>query len=143
MRDLATLLAASVLIPTATYSADPVPAAVDLQGFEGAAIFIHIGAGGIVFDAANKIEFKLTHSDDNVTYTPVDAGDVQAVAAVGAGGIVKALTAAHAAADVTKVGYVGGKRYLKLLPDFSGVHGTGTPIGAVVVKGYPRYVLGA
>ncbi len=31
----------------------------------------------------------------------------------------------------------GGKRYLKVLADFSGTHATGTPIGVVVVKGNP------
>jgi hypothetical protein len=46
-------------------------------------------------------------------------------ASVGTGGIVKSLIAAHAAADTTEVGYIGGKRYLKVLADFSGTHGTG------------------
>ena len=36
---------------------------------------------------------------------------------------------------MTKVGYVGNKRYLKLLADFSGTHGIGTPIAATVIKG--------
>ena len=49
-------------------------------------------------------------------------------------GIVRALTAAHAAATVQKIGYKGGKRYIKLLADFSGTHGTGTPIAAEVVR---------
>lgn len=139
MRDLVHSLAASVLIPAATYTADNTPPAVDLNGFESAVIAIHIGVGGITFDGTNKIEFKLTHSDDNVAYAPVTLDDVQGLASVGAGGIVKALTSAHASADITKVGYVGGKRHLKLLADFSGTHGTGTPIAAEVIKGHPRY----
>ncbi len=139
MRDLINSLAASVLIPAATYAADNTPAKVDLFGFESAVITIHVGVGGITFDSTNKVEFKLTHSDNDSTYTAVTAADVQGVDSVGAGGIVKALTAAHAAAGITKVGYVGGKRYLKLLADFSGTHGTGTPIAAEVIKGHARY----
>jgi len=50
-------------------------------------------------------------------------------------GIIKSLTSAHAAADVYRFGYVGNKRYLKLLADFSGTHGSGTPIAAMVLKG--------
>jgi len=139
MRDLASLVSAAVLLPAATYAADNTPAAVDLSGYESAVILLHVGVGGITFDDTNKIEFKLTHSDDGTTYDPVDATDVQGVASVGTGGIVKALNAAHAADDVTRIGYMGGRRYLKLLADFSGTHGTGTPIAATVVKGNPRF----
>jgi len=139
MRDLVNSLAAAVAIPAASYAADNTPGAVDLLGFESAVIAIHVGVGGITFDGTNKVEFKLTHSDDDATYTAVTAADVQGVDSVGAGGIIKSLTAAHAAADITKIGYVGGKRYLKLLADFSGTHGTGTPIAAEVIKGHSRY----
>lgn len=135
MRDLHSNLGMAYAIPPATYAADNTPAAVDLAGFESAMIALLIGIGGITFSATNKIEFKLTHSDDDQTYTAVTVADVQGVESVGSGGIVKALTAAHAAASVTKIGYVGGKRHLKLLADFSGTHGTGTPIAALVVKG--------
>lgn len=138
MRDLSSQLSLAVLLPAAVYAADNTPAAVDLAGFEAALIALSIGVGGISFSGTNKIEFKLTHSDDDSTYTDVDQGDVRGVT-VSAGGIVKALTAAHAAADVTKIAYVGGKRYLKLLADFSGTHGSGTPIDAIVVKGSSRY----
>ena len=74
-------------------------------------------------------------SDDGVTYAAVTDDDVvkDAYAPTSiTGGIVRALTAAHAAATVQKLGYVGSKRYVKLLADFSGTHGTGTPIAAIV-----------
>ena len=114
---------------------DNTPAAIDLQGAEAVELVLHIGVGGITFTGSNKVEFKLTHSDNDSTYDPVDVDDVQGVDSVGTGGIIKSLTSAHAAASVSKFGYVGGKRYLKLLADFGGTHGTGTPMSAVVVKG--------
>jgi hypothetical protein len=121
------------------YAADTTPAALDLVDCGSATILIHVGIGGITFSTSNKVEFKLTHSDDNSTYAAVADDDVvlstNADASVGSGGIIKSLIAAHAAADITKVGYVGGKRYLKLLADFSGTHGTGTGIAATVIKG--------
>ena len=49
-------------------------------------------------------------------------------------GIIRTLNAAHASPTLQKLGYVGGKRYHKLLADFSGTHGTGTPIAASVVR---------
>lgn len=135
MRDLHNNLGLSIALPAAEYDADNTPAAIDLLGFESALIAISVGVGGITFSGTNKIEFKLTHSDDDDTYEAVTIDDVQGLSAVGTGGIILALTSAHASPSVTKVGYVGGKRYLKLLADFSGTHGTGTPIAALVVKG--------
>jgi hypothetical protein len=127
MHDLAHNIGAVPAIGPATLSADNAPAAIDLNGFGSAALLIGVGAGGITFDGTNKIEFKLTHSDDDSTYTAVVQADVTGTT-VGTGGIVKSLTSAHASPTVDRVGYLGGKRYLKVLADFSGTHGTGTPI---------------
>jgi len=137
MKDMHSGVKVETAIAAATLSADNTPPAVDLQGFNAAEIVLAIGAGGITFSGTNKVEFKLTHSDDDSTYTAVDVGDVLGVASVGDGGIVKSLTAAHATAASYRLGYVGGKRYIKLLADFSGTHGTGTPIAAVAVLGAP------
>lgn len=123
----------AVLIGAATLSADNTPAAVDLQGFMACNVEISVGVGGISFSGTNKIEFVLTHSDDNSTYTNVADADMLGVTGI-TDGIVKSLTAAHAAAAVYNYGYVGGKRYLKLLADFSGTHGTGTPIAATAYR---------
>lgn len=135
MRDLYSNLGIAIAIPAATYDADNTPAAVDLLGFDSALVELSIGVGGITFSGTNKVEFKLTHSDDNSSYDAVTLADVQGVESVGTGGIIKSLTAAHAAASVTKVGYVGNRRYLKLLADFGGTHAAGTPIAASVIKG--------
>lgn len=136
MRDLFHNLGIAQAIPPAAYDADNSPAAIDLLGFDSALLSIHVGVGGITFSGTNKIEFKLTHSDDDSSYSAVADDDVLGLSSVGTGGIVLALTTAHAAASITRVGYVGGKRYLKLLADFSGTHGTGTPIAATVIKGH-------
>jgi len=145
MRDLASYVAAVTMFGPITLAADNTPAPFDLQGFDSAAILLAVGIGGITFDGSNKIEFVLTHADDNGAgspgiFTPVTAADIYGADAptTVTGGIVKSLIAAHAAADVTEVGYKGGKRFLKLLADFSGTHGTGTPIAALLVKGDPR-----
>lgn len=136
MRDLQSNIGIVQAIAPAVYDADNTPAAIDLVGFDSAALAIHIGVGGITFTGTNKVEFKLTHSDDDSTYVAVTVSDVQGLASVGTGGIVRSLTSAHASADVTKFGYVGGKRYLKLLADFGGTHAAGTPLSALVVKGH-------
>jgi hypothetical protein len=134
MRDVHSHMTLVQAIGPEVLTADNTPAAIDLLGYNSAEIGLGIGVGGITFNGTNKIEFKLTHSEDNVTYEPVALGDVLGVDSVGAGGIIKALTSAHAAAAAYRVGYKGGRRYLRLLADFSGTHGTGTAISAQIIK---------
>lgn len=118
--------------------ADNSPAAIDLQGFRAVEILLGIGIGGITFDATNKVEFTLTHSDDNVTYSNVTDADMLGVTGI-LSGIIKSLVAAHAAATQHRYGYRGGKRYLKLLNNFSGTHGTGTAIDWKVLGLEPTF----
>lgn len=136
MKDMHSGMIAALMFGPVVLTADNTPVAIDLQGYNAAEILLSIGVGGITFDATNKIEFKLTHSDDDVTYDAVAVSDVLGVGAVGTGGTIKALTAAHAAAAAYRFGYKGGRRYLKLSADFSGTHGAGTPVAALVLKGH-------
>jgi hypothetical protein len=138
MKDIFNEQAVVQSIGAEVLAADKAGAVIDLDGFEGAEVDIAVGVGGITFSSTNKIEFLLEHSDNGTDYTAVALADVQNVASVGTGGIVKSLVAAHATADVTRIGYIGGKRYIRPTADFSGTHGTGTPIAVVVVKGRPR-----
>jgi len=137
MRDQVSDFSALVLIPSATISADNTPASIDLAGYQACTILIEVGAGGITFSGTNKVEFVLTESDDNSTFTNVAAADVIHAPIAVTSGIVYNLIAAHAAGTVVRIGYKGTKRYLKLLADFSGTHGTGTPISAVALLGEP------
>ena len=115
-------------------AADNTPAAIDLREYRSCEIVVSVGIGGITFDSSNKIEFKVTDSDDDSTYAAVaDAGLLGVTGTTS--GIIKSLIAAHAAAAVYRFGYRGGKRYIKILADFTGTHGTGTPISVVVVRG--------
>lgn len=140
MRDQASRMNATQVYGPVSATADNTPAAIDLNGYNSATLYISVGAGGVTFSSTDKIEFKLTHSDDNSTYTDVTAADIVGATSI-TSGIVRALTSAKAAADTapTEVGYIGGKRYLKLLNDFSGTHGTGTVISTVAVLGNSIY----
>lgn len=129
----------AVAIGAATLSADNTPPAVDLAGYQTAEIVLAIGVGGITFTNTDKIEFRLTHSHDDSTYVNCTDADVVGASATITNGIIKALVSAHAAAAVYRFGYVGPRRYLKLLADFSGTHGVGTPIAATVVRGNAAY----
>lgn len=138
MNSLHEEITAVIAIASATYAADTTPVAIDLSGYRNAEIILEIGAGGITFSGSNKVEFVLTHSDDDSVYANVTDADVVGVTGI-SNGIIKSLIAAHASATVSRFGYRGIKRYLKLLADFGGTHGTGTPISAVVIKAGGRY----
>ena len=137
MRDLHNNIKVVDVVSPAVYSDDNTPVTIDRQGFESVEIIFSVGVGGITFTGTNKIEMKLTDSPDDSTYTAVTADDLLGVDTVGAGGIVESFVAAHAAATVHKVGYVGGERYIQLLADFGGTHAAGTAISAVAVLSNP------
>lgn len=138
MRDLHSHIGIVQAIGPAVFDADTTPAAIDLGGFESAEILIAVGAGGITFTDTNRVDFVVTHgATEDGTFESVTTEDVLG-ATVATGGIVQSLTAAHAAPTATKVGYVGGRRFLKVLADFEGTHAAGTPIAVTVVKGHPH-----
>ena len=127
----------------AALAVDTTPTAQDLLGYEGATVLTYVGVGGITFTASNKLEIKLLHGDD-ATYgnaVAVESTDVIMPfgETLGTGGIIRSFTAEKAAADTEmhKVGYVGKKRYLYVLFDFSGAHGSGTDVAAHVLRDRP------
>jgi len=134
MRDLVNNLAVISAIAPAVYAADNTPVVIDLLGFDSAMVAVHVGVGGITFTGTNKLEMVMSHSDDGTNFDAVTDGDLQGITGV-SGGIIASFKAAHPDATVHEVGYKGNRRYLKLLADFSGTHGTGTPLSAVVIKG--------
>lgn len=126
---------AGYLLPPAAYDADNTPASFDNGTAQSCTIAIQVGVGGITFSGTNKVEFVLTHSDSESSgFTNVTAADVVGVDTV-TDGIVRSLEAAHATPTVTLIGYTGRKRYLRLLADFSGTHGTATPLAAIAIRG--------
>jgi hypothetical protein len=128
----------AVALAAATLAATTAGALVDMLGFRSATLALNIGVGGITFTGVNKIEFVLQHGNlsdgsDLANVTDADIINIDSVAPASVtNGIIRSLTAAKAAADVQKVGYIGGKRYLKLTPTFSGTHGSGTAMAASV-----------
>lgn len=144
--DLKSNLKAAAAIAQASPTTDQTSAALDVTTapygipYGSITAAIYVGVGGITFDTTNRIDFEMTHSDDDSTYVAVTDDEVildhgQTVAALsaaspgsGVAGTVKSLVAAHASADISLIGYRGKKRYVKIKADFSGTHGSGTPM---------------
>ena len=136
LRAISGRLSPAITLPAQTRTTDLTGTTVDLQGFGAAAFHLHIGVGGITFTGTDRIDFIVEHSDDGAAWVPVAQTDISGATVTGSG-IVRSLVAAKAAADVQEIDYIGNRRYVRMTADFSGTHGTGTPFGAVVVRGLP------
>jgi hypothetical protein len=120
MRDIASNLKDVLALAPAVQSACINGPAIDLLGFGSVAAIVNTGA--IV--GAGDFTAKLQESD---TTTSGDFTDVAA------GNLVGAFLASLAADATAKVGYVGNKRYARVVLTKNG--GTSIAAGAVAVKG--------
>lgn len=116
---------------------------VDLQGYESATLIADVGAEGITLNGTNYFELSLEHSDDNSTFSDVAQADI-VDGTISSGGIWLKLDGTaggnpDTAGEIYRVGYVGGKRYIRGVIAIGGSHSTGTPIGMFVIKGNARH----
>ncbi|WP_292229511.1 hypothetical protein [Brevundimonas sp.] len=139
MREQSNTLKIVSAVAPGTYTADVAPVSIDRQGFGSATFAIHVGVGGITFTGANKIEFVLEESYDGTDWTDVLAKDIVGLDLSADDGRVLALKTAHAAPTVTKFGYIGDARFIRLTTDFSGTHSTPTPLSALAIFGRPAH----
>jgi len=123
--------------------ADTNATAVDSQGFSSIVHVVNVGANGITFSTSNKVDIELEHSDDNSTFTDVAQADI-VDGTISSGGIFLKLDGTaggnpDTAGDIFRVGYRGGKRYIRVVLAKTGTHSNGTPIGAFIVKSHARH----
>jgi len=142
MQDLTHNIVVSNSIINAVKTAGANGSGVDLKGFEEATAIVDVGAEGDTLSGSLYFEISLEHSDDDSTYTDCVQADI-INGTIAAGGIWLKLDGSTGGdPDTTggnwQVGYVGGKRYLRLVLAKTGTHSTGTPIAGVIVKSRPR-----
>ena len=138
MRDLKNNIGVVQSLAPAARSSDADGTGVDLQGFESATIVIDMGAEGITLSSTNKIEIELEHSDDNSTFTDVTSSADVIGATPDSNGVIATFDDVAEAPAIASVGYIGGKRYIRAVANFSGTHGTATPLAVSVIKGHAR-----
>lgn len=122
MRDIAPNIGPVQAVAPAVLTATNTSAAIDLLGFNSAAVVISTGA--IV--GAGDFTAKLQESD---TTTGGDFADVPADRLVGT------LPASLEAGSVVKQGYIGTKRYVRTV--LTSNSGTSIAASVVIVKGHP------
>lgn len=123
MRDLVSNFGAVLALSPAVQAATIKGNAIDLLGFGSAAIIVNTGAIVSAGDFTAKLQESDTAADAD--FTDVAAGDLQGD-----------LSAALAADSSVKQGYVGIKRYIRLV--LTKVSGTSIAAGAVAVLSHPR-----
>ncbi|RWD80453.1 MAG: hypothetical protein E5V25_23555 [Mesorhizobium sp.] len=123
MRDLANNIGAVLALSPAVQAATIKGVAVDLLGFDSATLIVNTGA--IV--GAGDYTAKLQESD---TTTDGDFADVVASKLVGT------LPASLTADNAFKQGYIGTKRYIRVVVTKNA--GTSIAAGAAIVKGNAR-----
>jgi len=142
MKDLSNNISPVVSIINAVKTAAGNGTGVDLQGYESATVLVDVGAEGDTLSGSVYFEVSLEHSDDNSTYTDCAQADI-IDGTIAAGGIFLKLDGTtggnpDTAGGIFRVGYVGGKRYVRVVLAKTGTHSNGTPLGAMVVKGHAR-----
>ncbi len=124
MRDLKSNIDVAQSLAPAARTASANGSAVDLEGYDSAVGEFSAGAWT---DGTHTP--KLQDSDDNVTYTDVDAAYLQ--------GSFTAVSGAGQQNAAQRVGYIGGKRYVRGVVTVAGAT-TGALSGFNVVRGNPR-----
>ena len=139
MQDLKSGLALDESLNAIVKDADTNCTAIDSQGFSSVMHVVNVGAPGITFSTTHKVEIELEHSDDNATFTDVTSNTDVTGGTVDSSGVFQTIDANADCNKVYAIGYVGGKRYSRVVLNFSGTHGTGTIFGVVGVKGHPLH----
>ena len=142
MKDMSYSIETAVSVKNAVYTAASNGTGVDLQGYESATVMVDVGAEGDTLSSSVHFEISLEHSDDNSTFTDVAQADI-VDGTISSGGIFLKLDGTaggnpDTAGDIFRVGYVGGKRYIRGVIAKTGTHSNGTPIGIFVIKGNAR-----
>ena len=143
MKDLSNNISPAVSLPAAVRTAAANGTGVDLQGYESATVLVDVGAEGDTLSSSVHFEVSLEESDDNSTFTDVAQASI-IDGTIASGGIFLKLDGTaggnpDSTGGIFRVGYVGNKRYIRVVIAKTGTHSTGTPIGAMVVRGSARH----
>ena len=139
MKDLKNNISVVQTIAPVAGAIDATGTGIDLQGYESCTFVIDAGIEGISLSGSNKIEIELEESTDNSTWTDVTASTSVIGATPDSNGVVATFDADAEIPAVATVGYIGDKRYVRAIANFSGTHGAGTPLSVSVIRGSARH----
>lgn len=139
MKDLKNNISVVQTIAPVAGAADATGVTVDLQGYESCTFVINMGIEGITLSGSNKIEIELEESSDNSSWADVTATTSVIGATPDSSGKVATFDDNAETPSVAIVGYIGDKRYVRAMANFSGTHGTATPYSVTAIRGHARH----
>lgn len=122
MRDFVNNFSVVAAVVPQVLTATNTSAAIDLTGFDGATVVIN---GGAIVSAGNFTPKLQECATSGGTYTDVAAAD-----------LIGAFPAVLLASTVAKVGYKGGKQFLKTVLTLNS--GTSIAASVEIIKGWPK-----
>ena len=143
MRDLHNNLSPTRAIQVQTITGSPlVSGNLDLAGFEAAEVLVDFGdidEMGSSPQGGAQIAIKIEHADDDGSGSPGSYAEVALTDVIGPGAVSSGVvsTVTNDAVPV-RVGYVGGKRFLRLTLTPTSLT-NGGPVGGWLLRGRPRH----
>lgn len=115
-------------------TADITGAEVDTQDSVGVGFVAHVGLSGDTLSGSVKIEFEVQHSDTSGSgYVACTDAEID-VAVTGTNtGTFAVVDAAADDEQLYKVNYLGTKRYVRVVANFTGTHTNGCPVACHAV----------
>ena len=135
MRDISNRTKAVTCQDAKVFTADANGTTVDTQGFESVMFVVNSGIEGDTLSGSVKFDFILQESDDDSTFTAVTSSTSVTEGSVDGSGIFLTLDANGETPQTSQIGYIGGKRYVRVKIDATGTHSNGTPISIQAVLG--------
>lgn len=136
MKDLYNHLEIETVMAPIAVTADTSDEDIDLAGFDSCVILGVTGAGTIT--STHKMNFRISHADDDGTGSSDSYSYVEDEDLLGAGDVTDGVPASPvmiAEDSEYALGYVGGKRFLKI--ELIEADTTDAIIGLYVIKGHP------
>ncbi len=139
MKDLYNNISAVSVLHSVVVSATANHADIDLAGYNSAVLLIDLGTdAGTGLGESHNLAFKLEHADDDGTgaagsYAAVATADIQGYTPTA--GVFLTVDSTDEDNTLYKVGYVGGKRFLKLTYTEAGT--VSVPMTIIILKGHP------
>jgi len=138
MRDISNRTKAVTCQDAKVFTADANGTTVDTQGFESVMFVVNSGIEGDTLSGSVKFDFILQESDDDSTFSAVTSSTSVTEGSVDSSGIFLTLDANGETPQTSQIGYIGGKRYVRVKIDATGTHSNGTPMSIEVIKGNPQ-----
>ena len=121
----------------ATGATDKTSNEIDTAGFQSLELIAHFGAAGDTLSGSQKFEAEVQHSDTSGSgYAACADSDLISSVTGTNTGCFAVVDASGEAGQSYKTGYIGSKRYVKVVINPTGSNSTGTIVGATAIQGH-------